>query len=122
MSRRRFLLLLPALLFLIVSGMASVARTAVIPLADRDGAVLPTSTDRPGPLPETASLWFVELSSPPLAEAGPVTESKYLGKLRQEKQDFRAAARRRGLQFTERYAFDRLWNGISVDIDPKQLL
>jgi subtilisin family serine protease len=108
---------------MILVCMASVAGFAVIPRGDRDGTEIPKVSDRNnGPIPETSTLWFVELSSPPLSEAGPVSEAKYLSKLRQEKQDFRTAARRRGVRFTERYAYDRLWNGVSVDVDPKQLL
>ena len=71
---------------------------------------------------EMPNLWFVELSSAPLAEANPSNETKYLNKLRLEKQDFRAEARRLGVSFTERYAYDRLWNGLSVEVDPSQLL
>ena len=112
-----------AICLLIIAGMATVAGFAVIPRGDRDGTSWHQTKDRQrGPIPETSSLWFVELSSPPLAEAGTVNETKYLGKLRQEKQDFRSAARRRGLHFTERYAFDRLWNGMSVSVDPRQVL
>ncbi len=122
MNRPRSLLLLLTCL-MIIAGMATAAGFAVIPRGDRDGTEIPAVSDRrTGPVPETSNLWFVELSSPPLAEAGPVSESKYLGKLRQEKQDFRTAARRRGIRFTERYAFDRLWNGLSVEVDPHQLL
>jgi minor extracellular serine protease Vpr len=59
---------------------------------------------------ETTDLWFVELASPPTADG------TGLGQVRQEKAAFRAAAAAARLQYTERYAFDNLWNGLSVRI------
>ena len=64
---------------------------------------------------ETPELWLVELSSPPAADGTPVAAVK------NEKAAFRAAARSAGVKFTERYAFDALWNGLSVKIDRTQL-
>ena len=64
---------------------------------------------------ETSSIWFVELKSPPAVEG---TSKKNLAK---EKKAFRTAARSAGLGFTERYAFDTLWNGLSIEIDPADL-
>src|SRR5690242_4200710 len=57
---------------------------------------------------ETASRWFVELSSAP-AVAGTSKAT-----LKAERDAFRAAAAADGVQLTERYAFDSLWNGVSV--------
>jgi len=57
--------------------------------------------------------WFVELQSPPLSLGGDPTA------IRMDKNAFRAEAARAGLKFTERYAFDDLWNGFSIEIDPK---
>ena len=42
-------------------------------------------------------------------------------KVRKEKAEFRAAAVKAGLQFEERYAFDTLWNGLSIRVDKGQL-
>ncbi len=64
-----------------------------------------------GTVDETPSLWFVELNSAPTADGTPLSQ------VRKEKDDFRAAASRAGVSFTERYAFDTLWNGISLRID-----
>jgi len=64
---------------------------------------------------ETSSIWFVELKSRPSVEG---TSKKTLAK---EKKAFRAAARSAGLKFAERYAFDTLWNGLSIEIDPADL-
>jgi subtilisin family serine protease len=63
----------------------------------------------------TPSMWFVELSSPP------AVEGTKLRTLKNEKAAFRSAARKAGLEFTERYAFDKLWNGLSIKIDPASL-
>lgn len=68
-----------------------------------------------GMVDETASLWFVEFSSPPRVEG---SSAKTLAA---EKQLFRDAARREGLKYSERMAFDTLWNGISINMSPSQL-
>lgn len=60
---------------------------------------------------ETSNLWFVELASPPASEGTPVAA------IRNEQQNFRAAARAAGASFTERYAFATLWNGLSLHVD-----
>jgi len=52
--------------------------------------------------------WFVQLTNRPAADG------TSLAVLKAEKQAFRAAAAKAGVKFTERYAFDTLWNGLSV--------
>jgi subtilisin family serine protease len=64
---------------------------------------------------ETPQLWFVELSSAPVADGG------NLATLKAEKNAFRASASRAGLQLQERYAYDTLFNGVSVRVSPGQL-
>ena len=64
---------------------------------------------------ETPQLWFVELSSAPTAAGSS------LATVRAEKANFRANAVRAGLVYTEKYAFDTLFNGFSVSISPSQL-
>jgi len=64
---------------------------------------------------ETPSLWFVELSSAPTADGTSSTTVKA------EKAAFRTNAKKAGLQYKERYAFDTLWNGLSISIAPSQL-
>jgi len=59
---------------------------------------------------ETPALWFVELMSPPLADGGSKTA------LNQEKAAFRSQAKAAKLQYTERYSFDNLWNGLSIEV------
>ena len=59
--------------------------------------------------------WFVELNSPPTAEGGsPAT-------LAQEKKAFRDAARKAGVQLKERFSYDKLFNGLSVQVSEASL-
>lgn len=54
------------------------------------------------------SAWFVQLKSAPAADGTGA------GTLKAEKQAFRAAAAKAGAKFQERFAFDTLWNGLSI--------
>jgi subtilisin family serine protease len=61
-------------------------------------------------------LWFVELKSPPAADG------TSLSTLKAEKSAFRDAAKKAGIKYKERFAFDTLWNGLSVKVDdPSQV-
>ncbi len=88
-------------------------------LADADTPLEPLqaapSAETGEMIDETPGLWFVELSGVPAADGGD------LKALKQEKADFRAAAKRAGLKYTERFAFDTLWNGFSISVDSSQL-
>jgi len=64
---------------------------------------------------ERASLWLVELASPPTIDGTSNATVK------SEKQAFRTAAKQAGIKYTERFAYDRLFNGLSISIDPKQV-
>src|SRR5258706_4429121 len=64
---------------------------------------------------ETPQMWFVELASPPTARG------TSLAKVRNEKAAFRSNAAKAGVKFTERYAYDTLFNGLSVRISPSQV-
>ena len=64
---------------------------------------------------ETPSLWFVELASAPTVDGVSLTTVKA------EKAAFRNNANKAGLVYTERYAFDTLWNGLSIEIGSSQL-
>ena len=64
---------------------------------------------------ETPEMWFVELSGRPAADGG------RLAQLQAEKNAFRANASKSGLVYTERFAFDTLWNGLSIEIASSQL-
>ena len=76
-------------------------------------AQAPTSI--PGQLEGTRDLWFVELASPP------AVDGTTMSVLEQEKEAFRSLAALRGLQIQERFAFNSLWNGLSIRIDPKDV-
>ena len=64
---------------------------------------------------ETASKWFVELSSPPAVKG---TSNAVL---KAEHDAFKANAAADGLKVTERYSYDSLWNGVSVSVAPSQV-
>jgi minor extracellular serine protease Vpr len=68
------------------------------------------------------AVWFVELASAPLAEANPADKTGYARRLRQEKEAFRLEASRRRLSWRERFAYDQLWNGIALAIDPADVM
>ena len=53
-------------------------------------------------------LWFVELNGKPAAAGGNVNANKA------EKAAFRSEAAKAKVCFTERRAFDTLWNGLSI--------
>ena len=59
---------------------------------------------------ETATKWFVELSSPP------ATMGTSKATLKAERDAFKANAAADGIKLTERYSFDSLWNGVSVSV------
>lgn len=109
---KRFLILLA--IFTIVFGSLSA------PVMAQEGMeVQPLypapSADSGEMLAESQDLWFVELSSPPVAAGGNAAA------VRRDKANFRSEAARAGLQFSERKAFDTLWNGLSISIHPSQL-
>lgn len=61
------------------------------------------------------TLWFVELKSPPAADGAS------LATLPNEKAAFRREAAQAGVQFKERFAFDTLWNGLSIEVASSQV-
>lgn len=64
---------------------------------------------------ETPSLWFVELSGPSVAAGNS------LSKVKAEKSSFRSEAKKAGLVYKEQFAFDTLWNGLSIQVGTSQL-
>lgn len=64
---------------------------------------------------ETPALWFVELSSKPTADG------TKLSTVKAEKSAFRAEAKKAGIVYTERFAFDTLWNGFSVSASTTEI-
>ena len=73
------------------------------------------SLDSVGMVNETPQAWIVELASPPVAEGSSRAS------LKAEKDRFRAAAAAAGVRFREKFAYDNLFNGLSVQIAPGQL-
>ncbi len=113
-SRSKRLFLISALVAVMALALAAQAYmqseiTQVEPLDQAPAVEAGEPTD------ETPELWFVELMNAPGADG---TSS---AALRNEKNAFRSAARAAGLRYTERYAFDTLWNGLSIRIDRSQL-
>jgi minor extracellular serine protease Vpr len=64
---------------------------------------------------ETPTLWFVELSSAPAADG------TNKATINNEQKAFRSNAQKAGLVYTERFAFNTLWNGLSIKVDVSQL-
>src|SRR5256886_1011258 len=88
------------------------AGLAVAPAAAGDGSGFGSIG---GAANETATKWFVELSSPP----GVKGTSK--ATLKAERDAFKANAAADGVKLTERYSYDSLWNGLSVSVAPTQV-
>jgi minor extracellular serine protease Vpr len=88
-------------------------------LADDGGELVPQTpaptADTGEMTNETPALWFVELSGASVAGGNSVS------KVRAEKANFRAEAKKAGLVYTEKYAFDTLWNGFSIQVSTSQL-
>lgn len=105
-------ILLLAVAFVTALALASPAGAGenVSPESEIPSAEVPTEW-----VNETPTAWFVQLGSPPAVRG---TSAATLAR---EKNSFRWAARRTGLDYTERMAFDTLFNGFSIEIDPGQL-
>ncbi len=73
------------------------------------------SAETGGMVDETPSLWFVELAS------DPTTDGTSKATVLAEQKAFRTNAKKAGLVYTERYAFNTLFNGFSIKIAPSQL-
>ncbi len=75
----------------------------------------PPSAENGEMVDETPQFWFVELVSPPTADG------TSLATVKAEKTAFRANAKRANLAYSERYAFNTLFNGLSISIEANQL-
>jgi minor extracellular serine protease Vpr len=107
-------LLFTTLMIMVLLG-ATVAPVFAQSVGPVEPLTPPPSAETGQMVNETPSLWFVELASNPTADG----TSKSV--VRAEKAVFRANAKRAGLVYTERYAFDTLFNGFSISIAPSQL-
>jgi minor extracellular serine protease Vpr len=109
---KRFLNLLCLLALLAVAVVPAGAQDSEPPLEP----LVPAPSAETGQMTdESTNLWFVELAGAPIADGGRAAN------LQTEKANFRREAQRAGLQFTERFAFSTLWNGLSISISPAQL-
>jgi minor extracellular serine protease Vpr len=97
----------------LVLALLCVAGLAVAPALAGDGAGAPGSVG--GAANETPTSWFVELASPPAIKG----TSK--ATLKAQRDAFKANAAADGVKVTERYAYDSLWNGVSVSVAPSQV-
>src|SRR6476469_9747840 len=97
----------------LVLALLCIAGLAVAPAFAGDGAGTPGTVG--GAANETPTSWFVELTSPPAVKG----TSK--AKLDAERDAFKANAAADGVKYTERYAYDSLWNGVSVSVAPAQV-
>ena len=91
----------------------------LVPVMANGGQIVPLipppSAETGEMINETPQLWFVELTSAPTADG------TALSTVKAEKTAFRSKAKRAGLVYTERYAFDKLWNGLSIQVGAGQL-
>src|SRR6266480_4313195 len=97
----------------LVLALLCIAGLTVAPALAGDGSTAPGSAG--GTRNETATAWFVELSSPPAVKG----TSK--ATLKAERDAFKASAAADGVKLAERYSFDSLWNGVSVSVAPSEV-
>lgn len=83
--------------------------TEVIPLVPHPEAGTGEMVD------ETPQMWFVEFTGAPAAEGGSIEG------ILAEKDNFRNQAKKAKIKYEERYAFNSLWNGISISVTPGEL-
>lgn len=94
--------------------LAAVALTAAA-LQPVHAQVDPNPNEAPITLQDGSQLWFVEFSSLPVADGGSLVD------VLAEQSAFRAGAGQAGVRYTERKAFQNLWNGLSVAVNPRDL-
>jgi minor extracellular serine protease Vpr len=97
----------------LVVALLCAAGLAVAPAGAVSGASSAGSVG--GAANESATSWFVELASPPSSKG----TSK--DKLKGERDAFTKNAAAAGVKITERFAFDSLWNGVSVSVPSSQV-
>jgi subtilisin family serine protease len=108
----KFRIVIASTLCVLAAAMGAAAlQNSPTPLAPLTPPPAPDYTTRV----EGTNLWFVELQSPP------AVKGTSMARLNSEKQAFRQAAANAGVSYTERYAFSKLWNGFSIQVDPSQM-
>src|SRR5437016_6316306 len=94
---------------LLLGSIALLTLIVVFPAAAQNGPVqVQPAADSPdgGMVQDATGLWFVEFASAPLADGGSADS------LTSDRQNFKAAAKQANLQYTIRYDFKNLWNGV----------
>jgi minor extracellular serine protease Vpr len=91
-------------------AMAQDGPTAIEPLVP-----VPVSSGDGELLDETPQLWFVEFANAPTSDGGNAARAKA------DKTNFHSQAKQLGLKYTERFAYQSLWNGISISVTPAEL-
>lgn len=95
-----------------MAALANQALNAVVELQPLDPAPVVDSGEA---VDESPQRWFVELSGAPVADGG------LRDGVKAEKQAFRNDARAARLNYIEHYAFDGLFNGLSITVSRAQL-
>lgn len=93
--------------------MAAGAMLAAVGMLMLSPAVAADSVDAAGN--EFTGSWFVEFPSTPVAAGGRLNQTQ------RDKRQFRQAAEQAGIEFEERFAFDKLWNGLSIQVDSRDV-
>jgi minor extracellular serine protease Vpr len=101
-----------------LSACANVQRDTLESVEPQTSEVRPANPlPRPpsGIIDETPRYWFVQFAGPPTARGGNAAT------LRQQRAAFRSAAASEGVAYSERYNFERLFNGLSVRATASEL-
>jgi len=95
-----------SLLLIVLALLATVRATMAGPVQPNN----PTTSQVSEGAEDRTSAWFVELNGAPRASGGQATN------LAAEKKAFRDAAKELGVQMKERFSYDTLFNGLSVEV------
>ncbi len=99
---------------------AALAAVVLVPV----GLSAAAATNKVGESPDTTGgamtqeglgAWFVELTGAPTADGGNASD------IAAKQQKFYADAKAAGVSVKQRFAFEKLWNGVSVDVSAGQL-
>lgn len=94
----------------LLTAVVAAATTALIGHAPVLNAAAPVpDVSVPAAMSEGATRWFVELSGTPAGVGGNAAN------VRREHTTFRSRARGEGVQMRERFAYETLWNGLSIE-------
>ncbi len=104
----------------VLAFVAALAAVVLVPV----GLSAASATGKLGESPDTTGgamtqegvgAWFVELTGAPTAEGGSASD------ISAKQQKFFADAKAAGIKLQQRFAFQKLWNGVSVEVTASQL-